>query len=177
MNVAPPLQTIAVGVVVERRKGVSQWSDFIWRPVGVLVGEPQAQPWSKLDDDGHRATFYAGNAEIELHRTEAENYRNNLMSETPLLWVALRPADSDPPYTLLTVTADPAEGEALTEPGSDLIEPVPMPAAIQDAVAAFVAEHHVEHQFLKRQRDSADPEALARHAPIDSGKKHSGRKQ
>jgi hypothetical protein len=172
LRVAPPLQTIAVGVIVERSKGVSQWSDFIWRPISVLVGEPQAQPWSKLSDDGKRATFYAGAAEIELHRTEADNYRNNLMTEAPLLWVALRPADSDPPYRLFAVTADPAEGEALTEAGNDLIETVPMPPAVRDSVAAFVSEHHVEHQFLKRQRDSADPQALARGARMrDDGKR------
>jgi hypothetical protein len=172
LRVAPPLQTIAVGVIVERSKSVSQWSDFIWRPISVLVGEPQAQPWSKLSDDGKRTTFYAGAAEIELHRTETDNYRNNLMTETPLLWVALRPVDSDPPYRLFAVTADPAEGEALTEAGNDLIEPVPMPPAVQDSVAAFVSEHHVEHQFLKRQRDSADPEVLARGTPTrDDGKR------
>ncbi len=28
MSVVPPLQTIPVGVVVERSKGASQWSDF-----------------------------------------------------------------------------------------------------------------------------------------------------
>lgn len=170
MKVAPPLQTIAVGVVVERSKGLSQWSDFIWRPVRILVGEPAAVPWSKLSDDGERATFYAGAANVELHRTETDNYRTNLLTEMPFLWVALRPADTDPPYQLFTVTADPAEGEALTEAGNDLIEPVPMPVAIRDAVAAFVAEHHIEHPFSKRERDRANPEALARRSPSNSDK-------
>ena len=66
------------------------------------------------------------------------------------------------PYALLTVTADPAEGEAMTEAGNDLVETVPMPRAIQEAVAAFVSEHHVEREFSKRKRDRADPEALGR---------------
>ena len=35
-----------------------------------------------------------------------------------------------------------------------------MPDAVRDIVAAFVAEHHVERAFSKRQRDRADPEAL-----------------
>ena len=66
MSIAPPLATIAVGVVVERSKSVNQWTDFYWRPVSVLVGVPETAPWTKLSDDGERATFYAGPATIEL---------------------------------------------------------------------------------------------------------------
>jgi hypothetical protein len=160
-----PQQRISVGVVVERAKGVTQWSDYVWRPVRVLVGAPDTAPWTLLSDDGERAMFYAGAAEIELHRSEAPYYEENLASGAPALWVALRPTGAEPPYSLLTVTADPVEGEALTETGSDLIETVPMPDVIRDAVAAFAAEHHVERAFEKRQRDRADPEALARRVP------------
>jgi len=69
------------------------------------------------------------------------------------------------------VTADPAEGEALTETGSDLVETVPMPAAVRNTIAAFVAEHHVERSFHKRKRDRADPEALARRGPMPKADK------
>ena len=162
MSIAPPLQTIAVGVVVERSKGVSQWSDFLWRPVSVLAGAPATPPWTKLSGDGERVTFFAGTADIELHRTETANYRGNLAIDEPLLWVVLRPSETEMPYTLLTVTADPAEGEAMTEAGNDLVETVPMPKAIQEAIADFVAEHHVDRTFSKRKRDRVDPEALGR---------------
>lgn len=171
MKVAPPLQTIAVGVVVERSQGVTEWSPFAWRPLAVLVGEPAAAPWTGLEDDGVRATFYAGTAEIELHRTAAEHYRVNLSTGHPLLWVGLRPTGAEPPYEVLAVTADPAEGEAMTEAGNDLIEAVPMPPAIEDAVAAFVAEHHIDRTFVKRKRDRANPEALARRTPAGGGEK------
>ena len=119
----------------------------------------------QLSDDGERATFFAGTAEIELYRTETTYYRSNLESGSPALWVSLRAADSDPPFSVAVVTADPAEGESLTETATDLIEQVPMPEAIQRLVAAFVAEHHVEQPFVKRKRDRADPEALARRTP------------
>jgi len=166
LNIASPLQTIAVGVVVERSKADSQWSDFNWRPLSVLVGAPATPPWTKLSDDGERTTFFAGVIDIELHRTETANYHGNLMNDEPLLWVVLRPREADRPYDLLIVTADPAEGEAMTEAGNDLVETVPMPKAIQQAVADFVAEHHVEQAFTKRKRDRADPEALGRRAPV-----------
>ena len=171
MNIASPLQTIAVGVVVERSKSASQWSDYLWRPLSVLTGTPATPPWTKLSDDGERATFFAGIATIELHRTETTNYRGNLMTDEPLLWVVLRPSEAEMPYDLLTVTADPAEGEAMTEAGNDLVETVPMPMAIQEAVAAFVVEHHVERTFAKRKRDRIDPEALARRVPARDGDK------
>ncbi len=162
MSVIAPLQSIAVGVVVERCKSTSPWSDFLWRPLSVLTGAPATPPWTKLSDDGERTTFFAGTATIELHRTETTNYRGNLTNDEPLLWVVLRPSEAEMPYALLTVTADPAEGEAMTEAGNDLVETVPMPRAIQEAVAAFVSEHHVEREFSKRKRDRADPEALGR---------------
>jgi hypothetical protein len=165
LSFTPPLASIAVGVVVERTKGISQWTEFLWRPASVLTGVPSAAAWTKLSGDSERASFYAGAADIELHRTETTNYRDNLASGTPSLWVALRQTDADPPYELLTVTADPAEGEALTEAGNDLVEPVPMPLAVQEAVAQFVAENHVERVFFKRKRDRANPEALARRGP------------
>ncbi len=162
MTIAAPLQSIAVGVVVERSMGSSPWSDFLWRPLSVIVGAPSTPPWSKLAEEGERTTFFAGVAEIELHRTETGNYRSNLASGQPLLWVVLRPRDGEMPYDLLTVTADPAEGEGITEAGNDLVETVPMPPAIRQAVAQFVAEHHVEREFSRRKRDRADPEALGR---------------
>ena len=56
---------------------------------------------------------------------------------------------------LLAVTADPAEAEALTDAGSDLVEPVPMPAAIAEAINDFIARHHVERPFFKRRRERA----------------------
>ncbi len=165
MSAVLPLASISVGVVVVRSKSASQWADFYRSPAGVLVGAPETPPWSKLDDDGERATFYAGSTEVELYRTETANYRDNLRLETPLLWVILRPVEADPPYELAAVTADPAEGEAMTEAGANLVDTVTMPKPMQDAIAAFVAEHHVEEVFVKRKRDRANPEAMGRRGP------------
>jgi hypothetical protein len=150
----PALLSIPVGVVVERHKATSPWIDYVWRPTAVLPGLPAAEPWTPLGPAGDTvAAFFAGTATIALHRTETANYIGNLSSDSPLLWVVLRPTGSEPPYEVLAVTADPAEGEAFTEAGNDLVETVPMPREIKDALEAFVAEHHVERAFFKRQRD------------------------
>jgi hypothetical protein len=165
VSIAPAQAKMAVGVVVERRNAQSPWIDFTWKPVAVLAGLPEAAPWTMLSQDGEGTTFYAGPAEIALHRTETSNYRGNLGSGAPMLWVALRPTGVEPPYEIFAVTADPSEGEAWTESGSDLVDVVPMPEALRAVIEAFIAEHHVEQPFYKRKRDRADPDAFARRGP------------
>lgn len=156
------LVRIAVAVVVERRKAKSPWLDFIWRPVAVLAGTPVAGPWTPLSAADDAILFYAGDAVIELYRTETASYRSNLASGAPSLWVILRPDVSRYAYKLLAVTADPAEGEALADAGNDLVEPVPMPAVIAGMIADFIAQHHVERPFFKRRREQAASQAPGR---------------
>lgn len=167
MSCIEPLARIPIGVVVERRPAKSPWADFTWRPSALLIGEPDAAPWTVLNADAERATFYAGAAEVQLYRSDAGNYCGNLATEEPMLWAVVRPTGADPPFAVVTVTADPGEAEALITIGTDLVEALPMPAPIRAVIAAFVAEHYVEDaKFSKRKRDRADPETLARGAPI-----------
>jgi hypothetical protein len=163
--VSDALVRIPLGVVVERRKAQSPWIDFTWKPQSVLVGLPEAAPWTILSEGGDTTTIYAGTAELELYRTETPHYRDNLASGGRL-WVALRPTGIDPPYEIFGVTADPSEGEGWTEGGTDLIDVVAMPEPIRAVIETFIAEHHVERPFYKRKRDRADPEALGRRPPV-----------
>jgi uncharacterized protein DUF3305 len=158
-------EPIPVGVIVERVKAASPWIDWIWRPTAVLAGEPATPPWTKIAEGSDRTSFYAGTAHIELHRSETKNYRDNLATGSPMLWVVLRETGAEPPYDVYTVTADPAEGEGMTAAGNDIVESVPMPDQVRDVVAAFIAEHHVDDVFVKRQRDRVNTEALARRPP------------
>jgi hypothetical protein len=167
MSAAEPLLRLAAGVVIERRRSTSAWADFIWRPSAVLAGMPDAAPWTLLDAQADRTTFYAGVAEIALYRSDAALYRDNLATGEPMLWAVLRPTGGEPAFTVVAVTADPSEGEAFATIGTDLVEALPMPEPIRDAIAAFVAEHHVEPvAFDKRNRDRADPEILAQRARV-----------
>ncbi len=152
-SASPAQARIPVGVLVERRKANSPWAEFIHRPVSVLPGIPAAVRGTVITTEAGVTTFYAGDSVVELHRAETAGYRDNLASGTPVLWVVLRPATAG--FDVLMVTADPAEGEALTGAGNDLIETVPMPEAISAAVASFIAEHHVERPFFKRRRENA----------------------
>ena len=160
------LARMTVGIVVERRTSTSSWTDVAWRPVAVLAGAPDAEPWTPLGSEGGVETFYIGSGEIELYRTETENYLLNLSSRTPSIWVAFYPTGGEPPYALAAVTVDPAEGEALTEPGHGIVETVAMPDTVREVIASFISEHHVPRTFEKRKRDRADPEALSRRRPL-----------
>src|SRR5215472_19369081 len=166
-----PLKRVAVGIVVERSKGAGPWSDFLWRPVTAVSGVPAPAAWTKLSDDGERAAFFVGTEEIELYRSEAGNYRENLLVEQPLLWVALRSTAGDPPYVLAGATVDPAEGESWVALGTDLVDSVAMPNAVEAMVADFVAEHYIAQPFRKRERDRADPQGMARRAPEGHNRK------
>ncbi len=169
---------IPIGVVVARRKAASRWIDYTWQPVSILVGQAETAPWTKLSEDDETATFYAGSAMFELYRGDTASYRDNLVGDNAV-WVILRPSIGEFPYDLAKVTADPTEAEAYAGAGDNIVESLPMPDKLRDLVAAFVAEHHVEREFFKRKRASADPEALARHSPLHDeqrARKHDERK-
>jgi hypothetical protein len=159
---ALPLLRIPVGVVVERRKSASPWVDFIWRGIGVLPDRPEMTPWTVMREQAEATLFYAGSATVDLYHSEAERYRDNLATGSPSIWVVLSPSEGTWPYLVSAVTADPAEGEAFTEASANLVEAVPMPDALHETIENFVREHHVEREFVKRERRRADPEALAR---------------
>jgi hypothetical protein len=154
-------ETLTVGVIVERRPLDNPWIDHVWLPSGILSGAPAAEAWTMLREEAGVRQFYAGPHVISFFSTETAHYRDNLLSGSPKIWVSLRRTDAEPPVTIIGVTADPAEGEAFTEAGDDIVEAVVMPPEIAARLAEFVETHHVERSFEKRRRDKADPDALA----------------
>jgi Protein of unknown function (DUF3305) len=157
-----PLLRIPVGVVVERRKTASPWIDFIWCGTCVLPDEPEMMPWTVIREQEGTTLFYAGSATVDLYHSETARYRDNLATGAPTVWIVLSPSEGAWPYAVSAVTADPAEGEAFTEAGANLVEAVPMPEVMRMAIEDFIVKHHVEAEFVKRERRRADTEALAR---------------
>ena len=163
MSAAPPLATIPVGIIVERTKAHhanGSRSSGARSPCSRASRRRRPGPGSAKPPTARHSM--PARPRSRCTAPKRRNYRDNLASGAPALWVVLRESGTEPPYQVYLVTADPAEGEAMTETGSDLVETVPMPDAIRDRLAAFVAEHHVEHAFVKRKRDRANPEALGR---------------
>lgn len=146
-----------VGVVVERRKLDSPWADHAWAPLAVLPEPPALAPWTRLAGTPEREQFYLGAATLTLHSVDTAHFRENFESGQAKLWVSIRPTGIEPALELVGVTADPFEGEVFAENVDDIVEALPMPAAIAQAVLAFFAAHHVEREFVKRQRSEHDP--------------------
>jgi hypothetical protein len=95
-----------------RASSVAHWNALATTGLGIQI------PRTRIGDEGDATAFYAGEAAIELHRTETTNYRQTLSSGMPALCVLLRPRPAisgRPAFDILTVTADPSEGEA--QPG------------------------------------------------------------
>jgi Protein of unknown function (DUF3305) len=145
-----------VGVVVRRRTIDNPWIDHTWSPVQLLDEVPATAPWSVLSSEDGTTLYYAGSAIIDLFSADTANYRDNLIDGEPRVWIALRQQGGGTELELTKVTADPTEGEALFESGTDVMGTVPMPASIAAWVAAFVDEFHVEQVFQKRKRDRAN---------------------
>jgi hypothetical protein len=161
----PDSLTIPVAVLVERRAGVTQWAEHVWRVVEVLEDAPRVPPWTLLREAAGRALFFAGVAEVALHPTDTANYKYNLEAAEPRVWVTLRPAATPSGLALQTVTVDPGEAHLYADAGADLLESLPLPPRLGAITADFVARHHKERGFHKRKRDRADPESLGRRRP------------
>ena len=155
-----PQVSIPVAVLAERRPGVTIWQSHVWRAVAVLEEAPPVPAWTKLREENGRELYFAGVAEVTLHRTDTPNYKENLEAAEPLIWVVLR--DTPDGMQIQAVTVDPGEAEIYTEGPSDLLEALPMPPGIRVILATYVAEHHVEREFHKRKRDRQDTDSLGR---------------
>ena len=162
----PGTVRIEVGVVVERRPGVTPWADHAWQPREVLEDFPDVAPWTVLREEAGRTLFLAGAAEVALHPTDTVNYIHNLEQEVPLIWVLLRATAAAPGYALQAVTVDAGEAQLYAESGNDLLEALPMPPGLRLLLERFVAEHHKVREFHKRKRDRADTEALGRRPQV-----------
>ncbi|MGL4635180.1 MAG: DUF3305 domain-containing protein [Beijerinckiaceae bacterium] len=157
-----PTLTMQVGLVLEKRKANSQWIDFIWEASSVLPEPAAAEAGTSLGKHGNSELFYAGEHTLEAHTYETPQYRDNLSSGAPKIWVILKPQDNDAMPEIVQVTCDPTEGEGYTETGWNTVNVVPMPEMVEAAMIAFIEEHHVERAHYKRKRNKADPEALAK---------------
>ena len=152
---------VEVGVVIAKRKLSNPWVDHAWLPAAALPTVPDAAPGTRLSTTEREELYYAGSYAITLHAGEASHYRDNLVSGQPSLWVAIRPIGGDE-HEIATVTADPYEGESLAGGIGDIVEAVPMPPEVQAHLTRFVEMFLVERAFVKRKRDRADSEAMAR---------------
>jgi hypothetical protein len=159
-----PREIIRIGVLAQRRPPVTRWSTGELRPLMVLPSEPETPPGTRLSDDDGVETWYLGGRDLVLWSGDASHHLDNLMSQRPSVWVALRGADPAR-AEVVAVTVDPYEGEGLASDPDLIVDAVPMPDAVARTVAVFAETHFVDMPFKKRKRQPADPNTLTSRAP------------
>lgn len=156
------IETMPLGIVLERRRSASPWADWTWRPVSVIPGAPPVEgAWRLLREGEGWAQFHAATLPLELFRTDTEGYKLNLSQEPPRLWVVLRPDEGGESGAVVpfVVTASAHECEGYQVSGAEVVETVPMPDEVIALVRDFTEQHHVDVPFVKRERKRHFPKA------------------
>ena len=162
------LETMRLGVVVERRDSDSPWQDHVWRPVAVIPGaaevdqSAQAEPWKVVNLGQGWVHYHAATLPLELHRKDTESYVYNLASRPPVIYVVLRQDEEagEREVEPFVVTASPSESQDFLDAGDDIVEAVPMPEVVIDWLQAFVDTHHVDQPHYKRKPKRLDPDTV-----------------
>ncbi len=146
------IESMALGVVVERREIDNRWEDHEWRPVAVIPGAPEVEEWRPLRSGPGWTQYHIDTLPLELFRKETEGYRLNLSTERPLVYIILRRGEEadEREIEASLVTACPYEAQDYLDSGDDLVEGVAMPEPVAALVADFIDQHHVEEPFRKR---------------------------
>ena len=155
------VETVPVGIVVERRAGRHPWAAETLTPVAVLPDAPGLAEWTQLTAGDGFTLYHAGTLTLELHRKEAESYRCNLSSDLPRLYVVLRRSGgaSRFPYAPLLVTASFHEAEAYGNSGGEIVEGVPMPDSLIALLRTFIDADRADGPLAERDRRRADADA------------------
>ena len=169
-----------LGVVVERREIDNRWQRWRWRPVAVIPGAGEVDGWKELQRGDRWVRWHAATLPLELYRTDTDAYRYNLSNKPPVIYVVLRPAETDDaPHEVIPfrVTASPFEAQDYLDSGEEIVEGVPMPEGVIAWVQAFIDRHHVDRPFIKRQRKRHDAERTgsARRPPAARARGRHGR--
>ena len=169
------IETLPLGIVVERRRIENPWQDFDWRAVTVIPGAAELDPegdWRVLGEGEGWIHYHGGTLTLELFRRETEGYKFNLSHQPPRLFVVLRSgedADCDHDMVPFLVTACPYEAQDYLDSGEELVDAVVMPPDVTAFVQAYINQHHVDEPFKKRKRKRHDPEefGFGKPAPVD----------
>lgn len=155
-----PMESIRLGVIMERRPSDHPWVDHVWRCVDIVAApasEEAAAPHAHrlMRQQGDVLRIMTAPVELGLHRKETQGYKLNLSQTPPRVFIALRdaePEDGALERVPFKATVCPFEAEAYTEAGAENVDGVVMPEFIRAWVTDFVDRHHEDIPFIKRKR-------------------------
>lgn len=153
-----PLTHVRVGVVLEQTASAGPWAVTQWRVTDLIIGGgPAAAPQTLAAGPGWER-LYAGNLEIRLFRDAIAGYLHNLGSAQPVVYVILRPDEEGDGMHPFHLTVCPVEAQDYLVGGAEIVETVPMPAAICAWVQAFVDRNPQPEPFRKRRQTAKTTE-------------------
>ena len=147
--------SLPLGIVIRKSPGVTKWSRWVWRVVGVLPGAAQAN-WKEIRREGESVEYHAATVSMELWASDTEAYMTGLSARVPKVYVVLREADdacAEQDLEVVLATASPYEAQDYMDSGEEIVEQVAMPEGVAAFVRDFCLEHHVDEEFVKRKRD------------------------
>jgi len=150
-----PAASLPLGIVIQRRPGVTRWAKWSWKAVAVLPGAAPGD-WAVLRQEGDVVEYHAATLPLELWRGEAKAYLDGLEAQNPAIYVVMRKpeqGDAEHPFEVILATASPYEAQDFMNITEEIVEPVPMPPGVYAWVREFVDTHYEEEAFVKRRRD------------------------
>lgn len=157
------MQTMPIGVVVERRRVDHPWQDHEWLPVDVVPGVDNVDEWKEIARGEGWVRYLVASLPLELHRKETEGYKVNLSNDPPMIYIVMNMCeDADAEYEIEAthVTASAYDAQDYLDPGESIVEGVPMPEGVAAWIQAFVTKHHVDEPFRKRKRKRYHPDKV-----------------
>jgi hypothetical protein len=128
-----------LAVIMERRVLANKWADFQWEAVGVVPDAGQEALPRRIYQDHRREQWLFPGHGLNLYTDEAEGYFGNITAPEPRLFVMWRLESGLARPVLVTVSY--AEAARMMDAGEQ-VDGVPLPLAIRDWVAEFVARHY-----------------------------------
>jgi len=149
-------EKVPLCVILARKNIQSQWSDYVWEPVAVVLDAPQGVN-GKIAEEGDGWTHYFMECDpLELHRKDAPAYLESLRQDNEgSLWVVLGEEDdveAPLPYYVQLVTASAYEAQDYLDSGELIVEVVEMPELLKAFVADYVTRCPPEEKFIKRKQ-------------------------
>ncbi len=141
-----------LGIVLQRRPGLTRWQEWIWEAVAVLPGAGPAE-WKEMRREGDVVEYHAATLPLHLHRAEIEGYRVSLAMDPPSVFVILNEPGEDGRPGVHEITASAFDAQDYADADDQEVAPVPMPAGLIAFVQGFVDAHMKEERFRKRRRD------------------------
>jgi len=150
-----PRPSLTVAVVFERRKSPSQWEDWGFRVVDVVIDNGQFGAQARvLRDDGSVALIVHPGLSLALFRDEAEGYYLNLTAGQPVWFVMWRIDENDASRAWPeSVTLSYNEAARFLD-AQERVDSVPLDPEVRELLQLFTDENY-KPEPKKRRRPAS----------------------